>query len=82
MNMGFHIQITILTIFWLILSFIQKFKLGLWCTGYVFLVCGGVFLYNGKYKTAGGICVGIGIACFVWLVLIIRKQYDNYKYKK
>lgn len=78
--MRFHIDITIFSIIWIILAFIQKFKLGLWCLSYVALICGAVFLYNGLYIIAGYICIGVGSIALIWLIALTRKQYDKYKY--
>ena len=78
----FQVNVTIFTILWIVLAFIQKFKMGLWCTLYVLLVCGAVFLYNGKYPVAGYACIGGGIVCIIWLIALTKKQYDKYKYGK
>ena len=79
--MRFHIDITIFSMIWIILAFIQKFKLGLWCLSYVALVCGAVFLYNGIYIIPGYACIGVGAIALIWLIILTRKQYDKYKYK-
>lgn len=79
--MRFHIDITIFSIIWVALAFIQKFKLGLYCLTYVALVCGAVFLYNGIHIAIGYACIGVGSIALLWLIVLTRKQYDKYKYK-
>ena len=75
----FHAQILIFTIFWIVLSFVQKFRQGLWCLGYALIIGGNVFLYQGV-KLWGYVCILLGIVCMAWIVIIVRKRYDKFKY--
>ena len=77
----FYTGILIFTIFWIVLAFIQKLKMGLWCLGYILLIGGNVFLYNGV-PLWGYVCVFAGIGCIIWFVIMLRKQYDKYKYQQ
>lgn len=77
----FHAGIAIFTAFWVALAFIQKLKMGLWCLSYVLLVGGNVLLYNNDIVW-GYVCIFTGIASIIWFVIILRKQYDKYKYQK
>lgn len=77
----FHINILIFTIFWIALTFIQRFKYGIWNLGYALLIGGSVFLYQ-QVKLWGYIFIFAGIGCYIWFVIILKKEYDKYKYKK